>query len=66
MTNFVISVGIGPSGQTPDYLDPQSEETLHEVDVNGMAPHISFCQHQRVKPSGVWEQGTGLDRWVTE
>ena len=23
-------------GQTPDYLDPQSQEALYEVDVSGM------------------------------
>jgi len=28
--------------QTPDYLDPQSQEALHEVDVSGMALHFPF------------------------
>ena len=26
---------VAPLGQTPDYLDPQSQEALYEVDVNG-------------------------------
>jgi hypothetical protein len=48
----VASREIVPLGQTPDYLDPQSQEALHEVDVSGMALPSSFGQHQRVKPSG--------------
>ena len=35
-------VWLVPLGQTPDYLDPQSQEALHEVDVSGMALHFSF------------------------
>ena len=34
-TNFVTS-WVAPLGQTPDYLDPQSQEALYEVDVSGM------------------------------
>jgi hypothetical protein len=37
-------VSIVPLGQTPDYLDPQSQEVLHEVDVSGMAVLISFSE----------------------
>ena len=43
-TNSVASVGVVPLGQTPDYLDPQSQEALHEVDVSGTALHFSFGQ----------------------
>ena len=42
VTNSVTSVWIVPLGRTPDYLDPQSQEALHEVDVSGMALHVSF------------------------
>lgn len=50
-TNSVASVWVVPLGQTPDYLDPQSQEALHEVDVGGTALHFSFGQHQRETPS---------------
>ena len=43
-TNSVASVWIMPLGQTPDYLDPQSQEALHEVDVNGTSLLFSFGQ----------------------
>ena len=43
-TNSVASVGVVPLGQTPDYLDPQSQEALHEVDVSGTALLFSFGQ----------------------
>ena len=62
LTNSVASVWLVPLGQTPEYLDPQSQEALHEVDISGMALHFSFGQHQREKPSGVWEGGTGSNR----
>ena len=32
----VASMWVVPLGQTPGYLDPQSQEALHEVDVSGM------------------------------
>lgn len=51
VTNSVASVWLVPLGQTPDYLDPQSQEALHEVEVSGMALHFSFGQHQRGMPS---------------
>ena len=35
-TNPVSSVWVAPLGQTPGYLDPQSQECLYEVDVSGM------------------------------
>jgi hypothetical protein len=44
MTNSMPSVWVMPLGQTPGYLDPQSHEALHEVDVSGMALHFSFGQ----------------------
>jgi hypothetical protein len=40
----VASVGVVPLGQTPDYLDPQSQEALHEVDFSGTALYFSFGQ----------------------
>lgn len=40
----MASVWVLPLGQTPDYLDPQSHEALHEVDVSGMALLFSFGQ----------------------
>ena len=43
-TNSVTSVWVVPLGQTPGYLDPQSHEALHEVDVSGMALRFSFGQ----------------------
>ena len=44
VTNFVASVWVLPLGQTPRYLDSQSQEALHEVDVSGMALLFSFGQ----------------------
>jgi hypothetical protein len=35
-TNSVTSKWVAPLGQTPDYLDPRSQEALYEVDVSGM------------------------------
>jgi hypothetical protein len=35
-TNSVTSMWVAPLGQTPDYLDPQSQEARYEVDVSGM------------------------------
>lgn len=66
VTNSVTSVWLVPLGQTPDYLDSQSQEALHEVDVSGMALHFSFQQHQRGTPSKAWEEAAGSDRWVIE
>jgi hypothetical protein len=43
-TNSVASVWVVPLGQTPDYLDPKSQEALYEVDVSGMALLFSFGQ----------------------
>ena len=42
VTDSVSSVWLMPLGQTPGYLDPQSQEALHEVDLSGMALHFSF------------------------
>ena len=44
VTNAVASTWGVPLGQTPDYLDPQSQEALHEVDVSGTARLFSFGQ----------------------
>ncbi|MEP6935072.1 MAG: hypothetical protein ABI988_14225 [Nitrospirota bacterium] len=44
VTNSVASVWVVPLGQTPNYLDPQSQEALHEVDVSAMALLFSFDQ----------------------
>ena len=46
----MASVWVTPLGQTPDYLDPQSQEALYEVDVSGMALHFS-ARYQRGEPS---------------
>jgi hypothetical protein len=35
---------VEPLGQTPNYLDPKSQEALYEVDVSGTALHFSFGQ----------------------
>lgn len=59
VTNSVTSVWFVPLGQTPDYLDPQSQEALHEVDVSGMVVRVSFDQPQRGRHRE-------LDRWMTE
>ena len=37
-----MSVQVVPFGQTPGYLDPRSQETLHEVDVSPLATLLSF------------------------
>lgn len=44
VTNSVAPVWVVPLGQTPNYLDPQSQEALHEVDVNGTSLLFSFGQ----------------------
>lgn len=51
-TNSVASVWVVPLGQTPDYLDPQSQEALHEVDISGMALHFSSGQRLEREPIG--------------
>ena len=43
-TNSLTSVWVVPLGQTPNYLDPQSQEAVYEVDVSGTALHFSFGQ----------------------
>lgn len=43
-SNSVASAWVVPLGQTPDYLDPQSQEALYEVDVSGTALYFSFGQ----------------------
>lgn len=41
-THSAPLVSVVPLGQTPDYLDPQSQEALHEVDVSGTALLLHF------------------------
>ena len=43
-TNSVTSTWVVPLGQTPSYLDPRCQEELHEVDVSGIALHVSLSQ----------------------
>ena len=66
VTNAVASAWGVPLGQTPDYLDPQSQEALHEVDVSATARLFSFGQRQKGVPSGASQEGAGSDRWVTK
>lgn len=51
-TNSAASVWIMPLGQTPGYLDQQSQEALYEVDVSGMALHFSFGQKPEMEAIG--------------
>lgn len=44
LTNSAALVCLEPLGQTPGYLDPQSQEAMYEVDVSGIALHFSFEQ----------------------
>ena len=62
MTNSVASAWLVPLGKTPDYLDPQSQEALHEVDVSGMALQFSFNQHQSGQSSRAENDGIGSKR----
>jgi len=57
---------IAQLGRTPDYLDPQSQEALHEVDVSGMTLPFSSDQHQGGTFPGASEKGAGSNQWVTE
>lgn len=43
-THSAPLVSVVPLGQTPDYLDPQSQEALHEVDVSGTALLFPFSE----------------------
>ena len=52
VTKSGTSVEVVPLGQTPDDLDPQSQEALHEVDVSGTALLFSFGQELGMKESG--------------
>jgi hypothetical protein len=38
-----------PLGQTPPYLDPQSQEALYEVDVSGMPLNFTVNRHQMME-----------------
>lgn len=52
VTDSVSSVRLVPFGQTPDDLDLQSQEALHEVDVSGMALHFSYGSAQQGEAIG--------------
>ena len=41
-----------PLGQTPPYLDPQSQEATYEVDVSGMPINMYFNGNQDDKTKG--------------
>ena len=60
--NAVAAIWIVPLGQTPEYLDPQCQEALHEVDVSATALLRSFDRSQGGAPSGAWGEGTGSNR----
>jgi hypothetical protein len=38
-----------PLGQTPGYLDPQSQEALYEVDVSGLTILLPFGEASEAK-----------------
>lgn len=46
-----------PLGRTPSYLDPQSQEAVHEVDVSGMLIHIDFNRNQSGHTDGSMNEG---------
>ena len=46
-----------PLGRTPPYLDPQSQEAVHEVDVSGMPIHIKFNWNQSGHTEGSMDEG---------
>jgi hypothetical protein len=46
-----------PLGRTPPYLDPQSQEAVHEVDVSGMPIHINFNWNQSGHTEGSMDEG---------
>ena len=62
VTSSKTSVWLMPLGRTPDYLDPQSQEALHEVDVSGMALYFSFDHLQREKSGRARDEGPGWDQ----
>ena len=51
-TRSMPSAWVMPLGQTPDYLDSQSQEALYEVDVNGMARFYSSTDVGQGAPGG--------------
>lgn len=57
-TNSVTS-WVAPLGQTPDYLDPQSQEALYEVDVSGMELLFPSGKDQKGKRLGAHVEGIG-------
>jgi len=60
VTNCVAPVWAVPLGQTPNYLDPKSQEALHEVDVTAMELFFSFDQGPEGKAIG----SVGGNNWV--
>ena len=53
LSNHVISpstsLWVMPLGQTPPYLDPQSQEAVYEVDVSGMPLNFFFNRVDRIE-----------------
>lgn len=50
---------VAPLGRTPDYLDPQSQEALYEVDVSGMELLFPTGEAQKGKLLGAPVEGIG-------
>ena len=46
VTSPSTSLWVLPLGQTPPYLDPQSQEAVYEVDVSGIPIILSSYRHQ--------------------
>jgi hypothetical protein len=45
------------ASRTPPYLDPQSQEAVHEVDVSGMPININFNWNQSGHTEGSMDEG---------
>ncbi|MGH7184142.1 MAG: hypothetical protein ACREJN_19510 [Nitrospiraceae bacterium] len=60
VTHSVAPMWAVPLGQTPNYLDPQSQEALHEVDLTTMELFFSFDQ----APDGNAIGSVGGNYWV--
>lgn len=46
VTSSPTSRWVMPLGQTPPYLDAQSQEAVYEVDVSGMPLNFTVNRHQ--------------------
>jgi hypothetical protein len=58
-TNPVTSMWVAPLGQTPDYLDRQSQEALYEVDVSSM--ELLFPTGEALKGKRLGARVEGID-----